>query len=226
MTNSLLSAEKVHGGYGRIGVLRGVDIAVNPGEVVALFGPNGAGKTTTLLTLAGLLPTTSGSIAWKGSTKSTAAHKRARQGLMLVPERSVFRQMTVESNLRLGKGDPEAAVEHFPELKPLMRRRAGLLSGGEQQMLTVGRALSTQPSLLLIDELSLGLAPVIVNRLLEAVRAAADSGVGVLLVEQQVERAMTIIDRGYVMVRGEVALEGTREVLHQNRHLVQSSYLA
>jgi len=223
---TLLAAEKIHSGYGRIGVLRGVDIAVEPGEVVALFGPNGAGKTTTLLTLAGLLPLTAGTIRFRGSAKAVAPHRRARQGLMLVPERSVFRQLTVLANLRLGRGDPDVALTHFPELEPLLRRRAGLLSGGEQQMLSVGRALSTRPSLLLIDELSLGLAPVVVNRLLDAVRAAADSGIGVLLVEQQVERALTVIDRGYVLVRGEVSLAGDRDELARNRSAIQSSYLA
>lgn len=208
-----LEARGLRSGYHGIEVVHGVDLTVAPGEIVALFGPNGAGKTTVLLTLAGVLPAVSGNITWRGEPLTMPAHQRSRQGLRMVAEHSVFQQLNVEGNLRLGPGPVSEALAIFPELRPLLRRRAGLLSGGEQQMLTLARALCAGPLVLLADEMSLGLAPIAVTRLLEATRRAADAGVGILLVEQQVERALAVADRGYVMDRGLITFKGSRAEL-------------
>ncbi len=199
-------------GYGEIVVVRGVHLHVAAGEVVALLGPNGSGKSTTLLTLAGELPVLAGQVLWDGEPTSEPLYRRARRGMAFVPEeRSVLMQMSVRDNLLIGRGGVRGALDIFPELEPLLDRRAGLLSGGEQQMLTLGRALATKPTVLLVDELSLGLAPLIVDRLLAAVRAAAtEDGVAVILVEQQVRRALGVADRWYLMRRGVVVAEGDR----------------
>ena len=183
---------------------------MSAGEVVALFGANGAGKTTTLLAAAGVLPRMSGTVRWLGRATNSPLHRLARAGLALVPEeRSVISTLSVADNLRLGRGGISGAVQHFPELEPLLPRRAGLLSGGEQQMLTIGRALASEPKALLVDELSLGLAPLVVERLLDAVRSAADtSGVAVLLVEQQARRALAVLDRWYLLSNGRIADHG------------------
>jgi branched-chain amino acid transport system ATP-binding protein len=153
-------------------------------------------------------------------------HVRARNGISLVTEeRSVFMEMTVEENLRVARVPRPAVLELFPELEALMGRRAGLLSGGEQQMLTLGRALARKPRLLLIDELSLGLAPLVVRRLIDAVRAAADGGVGVLLVEQHVDQALKQADRVYVLERGLVVLKGPKAEVAGRVHEIEASYL-
>jgi branched-chain amino acid transport system ATP-binding protein len=206
----LLAASGLDAGYHGHPVVRNLDLVVRAGEVVALLGPNGAGKTTTLLALAGELAPLAGTVAFAGRTTRSPLHARARQGLAFVPEeRSIFPQLTTAENIRVGRCDQRAVLELFPELEPLLPRKAGLLSGGEQQMLTLGRALARRPALLLADELSLGLAPLIVTRLLEAVRAAADrDGVGVLLVEQHVRRVLPMADRAYVMRGGRVVLQG------------------
>jgi len=213
----VMEARGLSSGYGPVPVVRDLDLAVRPGEVVALLGANGAGKTTTLLTLAGELPPTAGATAWKGAVTTAPLHLRARDGLALITEeRSVFMRLSVADNLRLGRGTPERACDDFPELAPLLDRPAGLLSGGEQQMLTLARALAAEPTLLLADEVSLGLAPLIVERLFRAIRAFADAGGAVLLVEQQPARALRVADRAYVMQRGRVALEGpSGEVLER-----------
>ena len=177
----LLGARGLAAGYHKHPVVEGIDLEVRAGEVVALLGPNGAGKTTTLLALTGELPPLAGEVTFRGVKTTSPLHRRARNGLAFVPEeRSVFPQLTAGENLKIGRGDDEIALALFPELKPLLNRRGGLLSGGEQQMLTLARALSRKPVLLLADELSLGLAPLVVQRLLKAVRTAADErGVGV-----------------------------------------------
>jgi branched-chain amino acid transport system ATP-binding protein len=176
-----------------------------------MLGQNGAGKSTTLLTLAGHLRPLSGTITISGKAVSGPPHTRAQEGLAFVPEgRSVFGGLSTRDNLRVGRCEVDDATALFPELKPLLGRPAGKLSGGEQQMLSLGRALARHPDLLLADELSLGLAPLVVTRLLEAVRAAADErGMGVLLVEQHVQQALRYADRIYILRRGTIVRSGT-----------------
>lgn len=222
---ALLEAFNISAGYYGHPVVRDLDLRVEPGEVVGLLGPNGAGKTTTLLTLAGELRPISGKIEFHGQKTTAPLHKRAQNGMAFVTEeRSVFMPLTTAENLRVGRADTAVALGLFPELEPLMDRRAGLLSGGEQQMLTLARALSRRPRVLLIDELSLGLAPQVVARLLSAVRTAADEqGVGVVLVEQHVQHALAIVDRAYVLQRGQVALQGPAEEIKDG---LEAIYLA
>lgn len=223
---ALIQAAGLSAGYNGQPVVRDLNLEVQPGEVVALFGPNGAGKTTTLLTLAGELPAIEGTVHMDGQPAPPSLHVRARNGISFVTEeRSVFMEMTVEENLRVARVDKDIALALFPELGRLMSRRAGLLSGGEQQMLTLGRALARKPRLLLVDELSLGLAPLIVGRLLEALRAAADEGVGILLVEQHVDQALRYADRVYVMERGQVILKGSTAEVADRVHEIEASYL-
>ncbi|MCY3569114.1 MAG: ABC transporter ATP-binding protein [Chloroflexi bacterium] len=222
-----LEGRSIQAGYGSEPVVRDVDIIVHQGEVVVLLGPNGAGKTTTLRALAGAIGLQAGAVLRDGLAVRTALDKRARAGMALVTEeRSVFPSLTVEQNLRVGRCNVDHALELFPELAGRLRVPAGLISGGEQQMLTLGRALARAPSLLLADELSLGLAPKIVERLLAAVRSAADSGIAVLLVEQHVRRALEIADRGYVLARGRVEAEGTASQLRSQVADIERSYLA
>lgn len=224
---SLVKASGLDAGYNGSRAIRALELEVGEGEVVALLGANGAGKTTTVLSLAGELEPLSGSISWLGHTGKRSLQQRARHGLALVTEeRSVFTRLSVRQNLAIGRGcNSERALEIFPELRPLLDRRAGLLSGGEQQMLTMGRALARPTKLLLADELSLGLAPITVGKLLAAVRQAADRGMGALLVEQQVERVLTIADRVYVMRTGEVVFHGTAQEARANLEAITTHYL-
>ncbi len=223
-----LQASQVTTGYGPQPVIHDIDLEVRPGEVVALLGPNGAGKTTTLLALSGELPLHSGEVRIDGEPTKAPLHVRAANGLTYVTEeKSVFMGLTARDNLRVAKVDPEDALELFPELEPRLDVRGGLLSGGEQQMLTLGRALSRRPRILLADELSMGLAPIIVRRLLEAVRAAADErGTAVLLVEQHVRKALQYADRVYVMRRGHIDLEGTAAEMLTRIDDIEATYLA
>jgi branched-chain amino acid transport system ATP-binding protein len=209
-TAPLLEARGLYAGYHGLPVVHGIDLAVHPGEVVGILGANGAGKTTTLLALAGSLPVVKGEVRLFGSPTSSPLHVRARAGLSFVTEdRSVFMQLSVRENLKLARIKPARALELFPELEPLMDRRVGLLSGGEQQMLTLGRALAREPKILLGDELSHGLAPLLVRRLLDAVRVAADRrGIAVLLVEQHVKQLARVADWIYVLQRGSIADAG------------------
>jgi branched-chain amino acid transport system ATP-binding protein len=219
-------------GYGQMAVVRGLDLHVEEGEVVALFGPNGAGKTTTLSTIAGVLSPLGGSISVCGhSTAGRSVHKIARLGLALVPEdRGLFSQLTVAEHFKVHRraGDPPAdeVLAHFPALGELMRRRAGLLSGGEQQMLALACALVARPRVLLVDELSLGLAPTLVEGLLDLVRRSAEaSGMAVLLVEQHLGAALAVVDRGYVISRGRVVLSGSASELRGRPDLLEAGYL-
>src|SRR4051794_2797686 len=209
-------------------VVRDVDILVAAGEVVALIGANGAGKTTTLLTLAGELTPLAGEVRFLGKATTASMHVRCRNGLGYVTEeRSVIMDMSVADNLKLAAVAPSVAFDYFPALEKCMDRRAGLCSGGEQQMLSLARALGRHPTVLLADELSLGLAPLIVTNLLQAVRAAADErGVGVLLVEQHVRQALKIADRVYVMERGRIALSGPCSEVAGQLDKIESAYLA
>jgi branched-chain amino acid transport system ATP-binding protein len=225
---ALLELEGFSTGYGGNAVVRDIGLQVDAGEMVALLGPNGAGKTTTILGIAGELPALSGTVSLFGQPTRAPLHRRVKAGLALVTEeRSVFMRMSVIDNLRVGRCDVQRAFELFPELLPLQLRRAGLLSGGEQQMLTLARALSRRPRLLLFDELSLGLAPLVVTRLLHAVRAAADEdGMGVLVVEQHIQRILQTADRLYVLQRGRVMLAGTPVELRDRLDEVEGVYLA
>lgn len=223
----LLSTEALSAGYNGVAVVRDLGIEVRSGEVVLLLGANGAGKSTTLHTLAGGLAPVSGEVHINGQKVTTPAHRRCRGTLSFVTEeRSIFRSMSVADNLRLGRGGIDAAVDLMPELKPLLSRKAGLLSGGEQQMLTLGRAIAADPVALLADELSLGLAPLIVQRLLDAVRSAADAGLGVLLVEQHVRQAMRIADFVYVLRRGEIVMAGPVAQMRNRLEEIEKSYLS
>jgi len=228
VTERLIEAVGLSAGYGKMAVIRGVDIHVDSGEVVALLGANGAGKTSTLLTLAGELTPMEGETRFLGEATRAPMHVRCRNGLSyLTEERSVIMDMTVADNLKLAGVSPEIAFSYFPALEATMSRRAGLCSGGEQQMLSLARALGREPKVLLADELSLGLAPLVVANLLQAVRAAAtDRGVGVLLVEQHVRQALGVADRAYLMERGKIVLSGTADEVRGQLDRIEAAYLA
>ena len=219
-------------GYAGVPVVRDLNLVVRPGEVVALLGPNGAGKTTTLLALSGLVPVLGGSIEVLGRPLPKGrAFLVPRRGLAHVSEdRSLFFQLTVKENIKLGMRGRKIALdrifEYFPELEPLANRRAGLLSGGEQQMLALGRAIASDPKVMLVDEMSLGLAPIIVERLLPVLRRIADErGTAMLIVEQQVHMALEAADRAYILTHGSLMLEGDAADLRGRRDLLESSYL-
>ena len=232
MTDPLLAIEGLSAGYDQAPVIRGLDLTVGAGEVVGLLGANGAGKTTTLRVISGLVRPLKGRVRFGGLDLSgVSPTQRARRGIVHVPEgRGIFYGLTVAEHFRLGfrgeRPDEEAAYAHFPKLGELRTRRVGLLSGGEQQMLAVGRALARKLRLLLLDELSLGLAPVIVESLLPVVREyAQQSGCGVLLVEQHVQLALEVADRGYVLSHDEIVLHERVEALRADRQLLIASYL-
>jgi branched-chain amino acid transport system ATP-binding protein len=213
--DEVLRVDRLCAGYGDAPVVRDLDLVVRRGEIVALLGPNGAGKTTTLLTISGLLKPLTGRITAVGTVANgMAPYRIARLGVGHVPEdRALFGQLSALDNLRLarrgGGASIDDAVTWFPALGPLLGRRAALLSGGEQQMLAVARALMAAPRLLMVDEMSLGLAPVIVERLLPTLRTIADStGIGILLVEQHVQLALEVADCAVVMVHGEIVASG------------------
>ncbi len=221
-----LQCHDLHAGYGERAVVRGLNLQVAAGEIVSLFGPNGAGKTTCLLTLAGALPAISGRVEMFGALNTDPMHLRVRAGLgFITDERSLIFSLSARDNLRLRGGSVADALSYFPELEPHLDRPAALLSGGQQQMLAVARALAAKPRLLLADELSLGLAPMMTARLLKALRAAADDGLAILLVEQHVSQALAISDRATVLGQGGVVIEGEASALRERLTEIEASYL-
>ena len=224
--SALVQARGLCAGYLGSAVVRDLDLEIGEGEVVALLGPNGAGKTTSLLTLAGDLPPVSGEVLWQGRPSRSPLHRRAARGVALVSEeRSVFMGLTARDNLRVGRAPVDRVLSLFPELGDKLGTRAGLLSGGEQQMLTLGRALARDPRVLLAAELSRGLAPLVVDRLLAAGREAADRGVGVLLVEQHVSKVLAVADRVYLLRHGRVELACSAGEAASRMAEIEQSYL-
>lgn len=233
---ALLEVKDIEVYYGMIQALRGVSFEVNQGEVVALIGANGAGKTTTLHTITGLLRAKTGHILFNGNDISKVpAHKIVTMGMAHVPEgRRVFANMSVLQNLKMGaytrkdKNEIEATIQkvykHFPRLQERQNQMAGTLSGGEQQMLAMGRALMSQPSIILMDEPSMGLSPIFVNEIFNIIKEVSESGTTVLLVEQNAKKALSIADRAYVLETGKTTLEGKAGDL-LNDESVQKAYL-
>ena len=225
--NARLRAEGISAGYDGRPVVNDVSLHVESGEIVAMVGPNGAGKTTTLLAIVGAIPLLDGEVTWSGRRRRQSLHRLARKGVAFVSEeRSVFMQRTVLQNFRIGNVDPDLALEFFPELERRIDFTAGLLSGGEQQMVTLARALARRPEVLIVDELSLGLAPLLVERLLEQVRAAAAGGAAVLMVEQFMYRALSVADRCLVLSHGSVGFEGTSEEMSAQIDRIEASYFS
>ena len=231
----LLEVKDIQVYYGAIHAIKGVSFEVNEGEIVTLIGANGAGKTTTLDTIAGLLRSRGGDIVFQGeSIAHKAPHLIVKDGLALVPEgRRVFAQMTVEENLEMGAFTRanstvapglEKVYELFPRLKERRRQVAGTLSGGEQQMLAMGRALMSAPKLMMLDEPSMGLAPILVEQVFDIIQSLHKAGTTILLIEQNAQMALSIADRAYVLENGKVSLSGTGEELAQSEQ-VQKAYL-
>ena len=222
--------------YGVIQALKGISFEVNQGEVIALIGANGAGKTTTLQTLTGIIPSKAGKISFEGKDiTKTPAHKIVEMGMAHVPEgRRVFADMTVYENLLMGaytrkdKNEIAQSLENvykrFPRLKERKNQRAGTLSGGEQQVLAMGRALMSKPRIILMDEPSMGLSPIFVNEIFDIIKEVSEGGTTVLLVEQNAKKALSIADRAYVMETGNITLSGKAEDLLNNES-VQKAYL-
>ena len=233
---SLLSIERLQVAYGGIRAVKGIDLKVEQGELVCLIGANGAGKTTTLRAITGLVRAAAGTVRYDGNDITRLKpHEIARRGLALVPEgRGVFAQLTIEENLAMGAyarsdsaavaSDVERVFTLFPRLKERRKQTAGTLSGGEQQMLAIARALMSRPKLLLLDEPSMGLAPLMVEKIFDVVRTIASEGVTLLLVEQNARLALEISKRGYVLEGGLVTLTGEgRTLLHDPR--IREAYL-
>jgi branched-chain amino acid transport system ATP-binding protein len=231
----LLEVEDIHTSYGSIEALKGISLTVEEGEVVTLIGSNGAGKSTTLRSISGLTPPRTGSIRFRGEEISTLpAQEIVRLGISQSPEgRHCFQRMTVRENLELGaylrrdaniKGDMERVLDLFPRLREREKQKAGTMSGGEQQMLAMGRALMADPQLLLLDEPSMGLAPILVERIYETVREINEQGTTILLVEQNANYALEVSKRGYVLETGRVVIADESAALRDNPD-VQSAYL-
>lgn len=230
----MLDVVDLHASHGRIPALHGISMTLARGETACLIGANGAGKTTTLRTIAGVHPTDSGDLFLDGSRiNRLPAHRRVREGISLVPEgRGIFAQLTVAENLRLGAytrdsgidEDRERVLELLPRIRERLDQQAGTLSGGEQQMLAIGRALLARPRLLLLDEPSMGLAPIVVEKVFEVIADIARSGVTILLVEQNAHLALEIVDRAWVMESGRIALAGNAAALREDPR-VREAYL-
>jgi branched-chain amino acid transport system ATP-binding protein len=231
----LLEVSDIHAHYGSIEALRGVSLTVEEGEVVTLIGSNGAGKSTTLRSISGLTPASSGTVTFAGENITRVPpHEIVTRGIALAPEgRHCFPRMTVRENLDLGAhrrrgseihGDLERVFILFPRLQERERQKAGTMSGGEQQMLAIGRALMARPKLMMLDEPSMGIAPILVQRIYETIREINRSGVAILLVEQNANYALEISKRGYVLETGEVALTNASALLRDDPE-VQRAYL-
>ncbi len=233
---SILEIRNVSTGYGEVQILWGASLSLEEGKLTSLVGANGAGKTTTLRTVMGLLKPWQGGVFFEGQDVSRLSpHEKAELGLVLVPEgRQLFTEMTVEENLEMGatprrararfQHNLERVYTMFPRLKERRSQKAGTMSGGEQQMLAVARGIMAEPKVLMIDELSLGLAPVLVLGLFETLRELKKLGITLLVVEQNVQMALAVSDYGYVMAEGKVALQGPARELMQNEH-VRAAYL-
>jgi branched-chain amino acid transport system ATP-binding protein len=232
----LLSLRKLEVAYGGIQAVKGIDLDVGKGELVCLIGANGAGKTTTLKGICGLLPVKGGTIHYQGNdVTGRPAFRLVQRGLAMVPEgRGVFGALTIEENLAMGayirndkdgvRADMERVYELFPRLKERRRQTAGTLSGGEQQMLAMGRAMMSRPQLLLLDEPSMGLAPLMVQKVFETIVTISREGVTILLIEQNAKLALEVSRRGYVMESGEITLKGdAKSLLHDPK--VRAAYL-
>ena len=236
MAGPLLELKQLEVAYGGIQAVKGIDLEVGEGELVCLIGANGAGKTTTLKGICGLLPVKAGKIFYGGaSITGKPAFQLVRRGLAMVPEgRGVFGALTIEENLAMGayirndkdgiKADIERVYHLFPRLKERRRQTAGTMSGGEQQMLAMGRALMARPKVLLMDEPSMGLSPIMVDKIFEVVNDIHSQGVTILLVEQNASRALQLATRGYVMESGEVTMSGDAKQL-LNDPKVRAAYL-
>ena len=232
---SLLRVENLHVHYGSIHAIKDISFEVNEGEIVTLIGANGAGKSTALNTVAGLMRATSGGITFEdGHITGTPAHKILEKGMALCPEgRRIFLEMSVQENLEMGgftrpsseiADSIEGVYDRFPRLKERYKQRAGTLSGGEQQMLAMGRALMSKPKLLMLDEPSMGLAPILVDQIFQIIKELHDTGTTILLVEQNAQVALSIADRAYVLETGRISMEGNaQELLADDR--VRQAYL-
>ena len=232
---SLLNVQDIHVYYGSIYAIKGISFSVEEGEIVSLIGANGAGKSTTLKTISGLMRPRTGKIEFAGADiTAMKAHKIVAAGLAQCPEgRRVFSRMTVQENLEMGaytreNAEMEKSMEdvyyRFPRLKERYKQEAGTLSGGEQQMLAMGRAMMSRPKLLMLDEPSMGLSPILVNEIFDIIKEVSAGGTTVLLVEQNAKKALSIADRGYVLETGKIVLEGkAQELLHDES--VRTAYL-
>jgi branched-chain amino acid transport system ATP-binding protein len=226
MTVAALEVSGLCAGYGGIPIINDLSLCVADGEVLAIIGRNGAGKTTTLVAIAGLLSGTQGTVAVAGRPMLGPPFRRTRTSLGLVLEgRSVFPSLTVAQNLAVGAVDVEAVLQQFPELKRRMNVKGGMLSGGEQQLLSLARAMARRPEVLLIDELSFGLAPVLCDRLFAAIREYADGGHAVVLVEQHLHYAENVADRVLVMHQGQIRLDLPAEELRARESEIERLYL-
>ncbi len=234
----MLILNNIHSAYGHIMALRGIDIEVNKGEIVCLIGSNGAGKTTTLMTISGIIKPLKGNIIFDGeSIKDMPAHRIVEKGICHVPEgRRIFQRLTVLENLEMGaflkskknssefKNRIEKIFTLFPILKERKNQVGGTLSGGEQQMLAIGRALMSDPRLILLDEPSLGLSPIMASKIFKTIKEINDSGITVLLVEQNAKAALRLSQRGYILENGKIKLHGKSDLLLQNED-VKKAYL-
>ena len=232
---TILKVDNINVYYGAIHAIKGISFEVNEGEIVTLIGANGAGKSTTLQTVSGLLRSRTGSIDFNGENIShVPAHKLVYKGLAQVPEgRRIFLQMSVEENLEMGAftqknagidADLESVYEQFPRLRERKKQIAGTLSGGEQQMLAMGRALMSHPKLLMLDEPSMGLAPILVEQIFDIIRQLHKNGTTILLVEQNAQMALSVADRAYVLETGKITLSGTGKELAESDE-VRKAYL-